>query len=140
MEVRFRAGWESCRVTRLGFSTDRAFLPPHHSSTDLWVAPCRVVPRWTVCPRTMRDGAFFQRPLNRSWIRRGFLWSGSLAALVALFFLFWGTRHREPQYLGKTQAQWFPYLWDLSKGPLPGSRLTDGAPESFPLLWSALRA
>ncbi len=88
----------------------------------------------------MREEAILERPPARTRIRRRILWVAILTGTIALVVLLWGTLNREPRYRGKTRAQWFPYLWDLSKGPLPGAALTNGALESFPVLWAALRA
>ena len=75
----------------------------------------------------------------RRWIRRRWIRAGMLAGVLALGGLLFGIPNGEPRYRGKTSSQWFPYFWDFSKGPIPGAALTNGAPESFPGLWSSLR-
>ena len=80
----------------------------------------------------------FSSPPSRFRARHfaAFLLAGTLLGLMGLV---WLQNSREPRYRGKTSTQWFPYLWDFSKGPIPGAVLTNGAPESFPMLWSGLR-
>lgn len=88
----------------------------------------------------MKEGVFSQGRPAVGRKRRRILWIGLLVVPLALCILVWRIPGREPRYLGKTRSEWFPYLWDISKGSLPGARLTNGVPESFPVLWSALQA
>ena len=88
----------------------------------------------------MREESTFEGQPEQPGFRRRCIWVGMLAGILALGLLLFGLLNREPRYQGKTSTQWFPYSWDLSKGPIPGASLTNGAPETFPVLWAALHA
>lgn len=88
----------------------------------------------------MREESTLEEQPEQRWFRRRCLWVGMLAGILAMGLLLFGFVNREPRYQGKTSVEWFPYLWDLSKGPMPGSALTNGALGSFPVLWSALQS